>query len=70
MATRCMILRGFAKEIEEEINKFLSSYPVRVLHVAQSEFQDHITVTLLFEHPDADDCGALADEVDRGQGRR
>jgi hypothetical protein len=44
-----MVVRGIAKELEEEINKFLASGPVRVLHMAQSESSDHMSVTLIFE---------------------
>ena len=50
---RCMIVRGLVKEVEEEINKFLSTHPVRVLHIAQSETSNHICLTLLFENPDS-----------------
>jgi hypothetical protein len=49
MAMRCMVVRGLVKEVEEEINKFLSTHLVRVLHIAQSETRDRICVTLLFE---------------------
>jgi hypothetical protein len=54
MTLRCMVRRGIAKELEEEINKFLSSGPVRVLHMAQSESSDHMSVTLIFEDPEGD----------------
>ena len=53
MAMRCMIVRGLVKEVEEEINKFLSTHPVRVLHIAQSETSNHICLTLLFEDADS-----------------
>jgi len=53
MALRCMIARGLVKEVEEEINKFLSGHTVRVLHVAQSETRDHICLTVLFEDADS-----------------
>jgi hypothetical protein len=58
-----MVVRGIAKELEEEINKFLASAPVRVLHMAQSESSDHMSVTLIFEDPERTrrarfgDCG-------------
>jgi hypothetical protein len=52
MALRCRIFRGLVKEAEEEIEKFLATHHIRVLHMAQSESQDHITVSLLFEEPD------------------
>ena len=53
MALRCLVIRGLVKEAEEEINKFLSTHEVRVLHMAQSETGDHISVTLIVEHPEA-----------------
>jgi hypothetical protein len=39
-------------EAEEDINKFLSSHEVRVLHMAQSESGDHVSVTLIVEEPE------------------
>ena len=51
MALRCRVFRGLVKEAEEEINKFLSTHEVRVLHMAQSETGDHISVTLIFGEP-------------------
>jgi len=53
MALRCIVVRGLVKEAEEEINKFLSNHEVRVLHMAQSESGDHISVTLIVEDPEA-----------------
>ena len=53
MALRCRVFRGLVKEAEEDINKFLSSHrEVRVLHMAQSESGDHISVTLVVEEPE------------------
>jgi hypothetical protein len=52
MALRCRMFRGLAKEAEEEIDKFLATHRIRVLHMAQSESGDHISVTLIFEEPD------------------
>ena len=52
MALRCRVFRGLVKEAEEDINKFLSSHEVRVLHMAQSETGDHISVTLIVDDPD------------------
>ncbi len=49
MASSCRVFRGLVKEVEEEINYFLSHESVRVLHVAQSETGDHITVTLIVD---------------------
>ncbi len=53
MALRARVFRGLVKEAEEDINKFLSTHEVRVLHMAQSETGDHISVTLIFEEPEA-----------------
>jgi hypothetical protein len=49
MASNCRVFRGLVKEVEEEINHFLSAAPVRVLQMAQSETGDHITVTLIVD---------------------
>ena len=51
MALRCLVFRGLVREAEEEINKYLSTHEVRVLHMAQSETGDHISVTLIVEEP-------------------
>ena len=51
MALRCRVFRGLVKEAEEEINKFLIGHEVRVLHMAQSETGDHISITLIYEDP-------------------
>ena len=53
MPLRARVFRGLVKEVEEDINKFLSSCDVRLLHMAQSESGDHVSVTLLFEDPEA-----------------
>ncbi len=53
MALRCRVFRGLVKEAEEDINKFLASREVRLLHMAQSESGDHVSVTLIFEEPEA-----------------
>jgi hypothetical protein len=47
------VFRGLVKEVEEAINKFLSSQDVRLLHMAQSESGDHVSVTLIFDDPEA-----------------
>jgi len=52
MAVRCRVFRGLVMEAEEDINKFLSSHEVRVLHMAQSESGDHVSVTLIVEEPE------------------
>ncbi len=53
MALRCRVFRGLVKEAEEDINKFLASREVRLLHMAQSESGDHVSVTIIFEEPEA-----------------
>jgi len=58
MALRCLVFRGLVKEAEEEINKYLAAHEVNVLHMAQSETGDHISVTLIVEQPEPlSDCG-------------
>lgn len=52
MALRCIVVRGLVKEVEEEMNKFLSTHEVRVLHMTQSETGNHISITLIVEEPD------------------
>ena len=49
---RCLVARGLVKEVEEEINKFLATHEVRILHMAQSESGDHISVTLIVDQPE------------------
>ncbi|HTY19456.1 MAG TPA: hypothetical protein VMH82_17150 [Myxococcota bacterium] len=56
IALRAVVVRGLAKEVEEDLNKFLAARPgVTVVHMGQSESGDHITVTLLVEEPDPRD---------------
>ena len=52
MGSSCRVFRGLVKEVEEEINHFLSAENVRVLQLAQSETGDHISVTLVVEEPE------------------
>jgi hypothetical protein len=54
MALRCLVVRGLVKEVEEEINKFLATHHVNVVHMAQSEHGEYLSVTLLY-----DELGAL-----------
>jgi hypothetical protein len=49
MISNCRVFRGLVKEVEEEINHFLTTAGVRVLQLAQSETGDHITVTLIVD---------------------
>jgi hypothetical protein len=52
MSLRCKVVRGLPKEVEEELNKFLATSEVRVLHMSQSETGNHISITLIVEDPD------------------
>ena len=53
MALRTIVVRGLAKEVEEELNKFLAARPgVELIQMGQSETGDHITVTLVVDEPD------------------
>ena len=49
MTSSCRVFRGLVKEVEEEINHFLSVENVHVRQLAQSETGDHITVTLIVD---------------------
>ncbi len=49
MGLRCLVVRGLVKEVEEEINKFLAAQQVNVLHMAQSEHGEYLSITLLYE---------------------
>lgn len=49
MALRCLVVRGLVKEVEEDLNKFLGSHEVNVLHMAQSEHGEYISITLIYE---------------------
>ncbi len=53
MALRCLVVRGLAKEVEEEMNKFLATHEVNVLHMAQSEHGEYLSLTLIYEQPPA-----------------
>lgn len=52
MALRARVFRGLVKEVEEDLNKFLSSAEVRVLHMTQSESGVHISLSLIYEEPE------------------
>ena len=50
---RTVVVRGLAKEVEEELNKFLAARPeAQLLKLGQSESGDHITVTLVIDEPE------------------
>ncbi len=46
---RCHVFRGLPKELEEEVNKFLETTPCQIQHVVQSESENHVTLTMLYE---------------------
>jgi hypothetical protein len=49
---QCLVVRGLAKEVEEDLNKFLASSPgVEVVHMTQSSTGEYITLTILYESP-------------------
>ena len=45
---RCLVVRGLVKEVEEEINKFLTTHEVNVVHMAQSEHGEYLSITLIY----------------------
>ena len=49
MGANGRVFRGLVKEVEEEINRLLSTANGRVLQMAQGEAGDHITVTLIVD---------------------
>ena len=49
MGLQCLVVRGLVKEVEEDLNKFLVSHDVNVLHMAQSEHGEYLSVTLIYE---------------------
>ena len=52
MALRCLVVRGLVKEVEEDINKFLQSQEVNVLHMAQSEHGEYLSISLIYDQPE------------------
>jgi len=49
---QCLVVRGLAKELEEDLNKFFASHPeLRVVHMTQSSTGEYISLTLLYEEP-------------------
>ena len=53
MSLRTFVVRGLAKEVEEELNKFLAARPgIEILQMGQSESGDCISVVLIVEEPD------------------
>ena len=51
MSQRCLVVRGLAKEVEEDLNKFLASHDIHILHMTQSKHAEYISITLLYEEP-------------------
>jgi hypothetical protein len=46
------VVRGLAKEVEEDLNKFLAARPgIEIVQMGQSESGDHISVVLIFDEP-------------------
>lgn len=53
MTLRSFVVRGLAKEVEEELNKFLAARPgLEIVQMGQSESGDCISVVLIIEEPD------------------
>jgi hypothetical protein len=49
---QCLVVRGLAKEIEEDLNKFLATHPnVRILHMTQSSTGEYISLTVVYDEP-------------------
>lgn len=44
----CIVIRGLAKELEAEVNKFLELTLCHVQFICQSEFGDHINLTIFY----------------------
>jgi hypothetical protein len=52
MTLKSFVVRGLAKEVEEDLNKFLAARPgIEIVHMGQSESGDHISVVLIFDEP-------------------
>ncbi|HEY8119792.1 MAG TPA: hypothetical protein VII78_00615 [Myxococcota bacterium] len=51
MATKCLVVRGLGKEVEEDLNKFLASHDIHILHMTQSSTGEYVTITLIYEEP-------------------
>ncbi len=53
MTLKSFVVRGLAKEVEEDLNKFLAARPgIEIVQMGQSESGDHISVVLIFDEPD------------------
>jgi hypothetical protein len=53
---QCVVIRGLAKELEEQVNKFLATTPCTIEHALQSESSDHITLTIFYTLDDRIDA--------------
>lgn len=56
---RCTVFRGLARELEEQLNKFLESNACQIHFVLQSESRDHTTLTLIYELDSRDSTLAM-----------
>lgn len=53
MGLRSCVIRGLAKEVEEQLDKFLASHPgIEILYMGQSESADCISVVLIVDEPE------------------
>ncbi len=39
---RCRVFRGLVKEVEEDVNKYLETHEVQIVHMAQSESGEYV----------------------------
>jgi len=51
MTMKCLVVRGLAKEVEEDLNKFLAQHDVQILHMTQSSTGEYISLTIVYEEP-------------------
>lgn len=49
MAIKCLVVRGLAKEVEEDLNKFFATHQVQILQMTQSSTGEYISLTLVYE---------------------
>jgi len=53
VSLRSFVVRGLAKEVEEQLDKFLTSHPgIEIVHMGQSESSDCISVVLIVDEPE------------------
>jgi hypothetical protein len=51
MATKCLVVRGLAKEVEEDLNKFFATHDVEILQMTQSSSGEYISLTIVYDEP-------------------